>query len=150
MKCPKDIKKSTCESEIDLCTTFQPTVRAHVDKNEKERNTIYTHIHMHSRRTTEKMDERTNGSTTNSPSFSSCYMCSDTLIAREGERVIDTESLHGSIQRTNSFSLFFLTLCSTTASRRFCSSSTELRVLIFFLHYCSRHHQHQVSQHTYT
>jgi hypothetical protein len=117
-------------------------------RQEREREKQY--IHMHSRRTTEKMDERTNGSTTNSHSFSSCYMCIDTLIAREGERVIGAESLYGSIQHTNSFSSFFLTSCSTTASRRFCSSSTELRVLLFFLHYRSRHCQQQVSQHTHT
>jgi hypothetical protein len=128
-------------------TSEQPFNQQYECMQTKKREKQY--IYTHSRRTAEKMDERTNGSTTNSPFFSSCYMCIDTLIAREGERVIGAESLYGSIQRTNSFSSFFLTPCSTTASRRFCSSSTELRVLRFFLHYRSRHRQQQVSQHTH-
>ncbi len=70
--------------------------------------------------------------------------------------MIDAESLYSnsssSIQRTNSFSSFFLTPYSTTATRRFCSSSTELRVLLFSssLLQLLRLRQHQVSQHTHS
>ena len=90
--------------------------------------------------------ERTNGSITNSPFlflsvYPSLHSCLIFLIGKEGERwrVIDAES---PLQQhsTHKFFLFifFLTPYSTTASRSFCSSSTELRVLRFFsLHYNS-------------
>ncbi len=63
--------------------------------------------------------------------------------------MIDAESLYSTAQHIAAaqiLSPFFLAPYSTTASRRFGSSSTTaLRVLLFSL----RHHpQHQVSQHT--
>jgi hypothetical protein len=137
-------------------------IRERERERERGRERIYMYTHMRSRRTAEdrqyRMDRWTNGQTVQPRtllSFSSCYMCIDILIARERERESDRHRIplrqHSThCHSTNSFSPFSLTPYSAAASRRFCSSSTmELRVLLFFLHYHSRHHQHQVLLHTY-
>jgi len=98
-------KKEHVRVRIDLCTTFQLTLRVHANRRKGERETIYMHIYTHSRRTAEKMDERTNGSTTNSPSFSSCYMCIDTLIAKRG-RESDRRRIPLRQHSTHKFFLF--------------------------------------------
>ncbi len=84
---------------------------------------------MRSRRTAEdrqyRMDRWTNGQTVQPRtllSFSSCYMCIDILIAiereREGEKVIDTESLYGSIQHIATAQILSLYFFLLPARRR--------------------------------
>jgi hypothetical protein len=94
--------KRTCESKNwPLYNLSTNTTSARKQEKGRERETIY----MHSRRTAEKMDERTNGSTTNSPSFSSCYMCIDTLIAKRG-RESDRRRIPLRQHSTHKFFLF--------------------------------------------
>ncbi len=105
------------------------------------------------------MDERTNGSTTNSPSFSSCYifyMYWYSASKIEREKVIDTESLYSSIQCTATAEILSLHFFLRRARRRRPEDSVRRWrwswefSRFFSLHCRSRHCQHQVSQHTRT